>query len=130
MTTCNSCNTPTNTKPKFLGFGTHVDDPTLYRSLARALQYQTFMRPNIAYAIQHICLFMHDPHEPQFLALKRIQHYLQGTLSHGLYFCPSYVDRLVSYFDVDWVGCPSTHWSTSGFCVYIGDNLISWSSKR
>ncbi|KAJ9565370.1 hypothetical protein OSB04_001336 [Centaurea solstitialis] len=55
---------------------------------------------------------------------------LLGTLSHGLHLKASAVDRLVAYSDADWAGCPNTRRSTSGFCVYLGDNLVSWSSKR
>nr|GEW64824.1 ribonuclease H-like domain-containing protein [Tanacetum cinerariifolium] len=32
--------------------------------------------------------------------------------------------------DADWAGCPSTRRSTSGYCVFLGDNFLSWSSKR
>ena len=35
-----------------------------------------------------------------------------------------------SYSDADWVGCPDTRRSTSGFAVFLGDNLVSRSSKR
>jgi hypothetical protein len=37
---------------------------------------------------------------------------------------------LTAHTDVDWVGCPDTRHSTSGFCIFLGDTLISWSSKR
>ncbi|GKC65842.1 ribonuclease H-like domain-containing protein [Tanacetum coccineum] len=37
---------------------------------------------------------------------------------------------LVGYTDADWAGCPSTRGSTSGYCVFLGDNLLSWSVKR
>ncbi|KAJ9548832.1 hypothetical protein OSB04_021375 [Centaurea solstitialis] len=110
--------------------GEPVSDPTLYRSLAGALQNLTFTRPDIAYAVQQVCLFMHDPRLPHLNALKRILRYLKGTLSHGLHIKASAVDRLVAYSDTDWAGCPNTCRSTSGFCVYLGDNLVSWSSKR
>ena len=130
MTTCNACNTPADTKSKLSPEGQPVSDPTLYRSIAGALQYLTFTRPDIAYAVQQVCLFMHDPREPHLHALKRILRYLQGTLTHGLHLRPSVVDRLVSYTDADWAGCPQTRRSTSGFCVFLGDNLVSWSSKR
>jgi hypothetical protein len=34
------------------------------------------------------------------------------------------------YTNVDWAGCPNTRQSTSGYTVFLGDNLVSWSSKR
>nr|GEV65027.1 ribonuclease H-like domain-containing protein [Tanacetum cinerariifolium] len=37
---------------------------------------------------------------------------------------------LVAYSDADWAGCPTTRRSTSGYCVFLGNNLLSWSSKR
>ncbi|GJZ03537.1 ribonuclease H-like domain-containing protein [Tanacetum coccineum] len=52
--------------------GDPVSDPTLYRSLAGFLQYLTFTRNDISYAVQQVCLYMHDPREPHFLYLKRI----------------------------------------------------------
>ncbi|GKB05922.1 ribonuclease H-like domain-containing protein [Tanacetum coccineum] len=61
-----------------------VSDPTLYRSLAGALQYLTFTRPDISYVVQQICLYMHDPRDPYFTALKRILRYVRGTIDHGL----------------------------------------------
>ncbi|GKC48632.1 ribonuclease H-like domain-containing protein [Tanacetum coccineum] len=38
--------------------------------------------------------------------------------------------NLVAYSDADWAGCPMTRRSTSGYCVFLGNNLLSWSSKR
>lgn len=37
---------------------------------------------------------------------------------------------MIAYTDADWGGCPDTRRSTSGYCVFLGDNLVSWSSKR
>ncbi|XP_026429121.1 uncharacterized protein LOC113325107 [Papaver somniferum] len=99
-------------------------------SLDGALQYLTFTRPDISYAVQQVCLFMHDPREPHMQALKRIIRYLQGTIHHGLFISVSTTSGLTTYSDDDWAGCPDSRRSTSGYCVFLGDNLISWSSKR
>ena len=73
---------------------------------------------------------MHDPREPHLAALKRILRYIRGTLHLGLLLRPSTQSDLLVYSDADWAGCPDTRKSTSGYAVFLGDNLVSWSSKR
>ncbi|GJS37100.1 NBS-containing resistance-like protein [Tanacetum coccineum] len=73
---------------------------------------------------------MHDPRKAHMTALKCILRYIQGTLHYGLHLYRSSSSALVSYTDADRGGCPDTRCSTSRYCVYLGDNLISWSSKR
>lgn len=70
---------------------------------------------------------MHDPCTPQMTALKRIIRYVKGTLEFGLHLYSSSTHTLLSYTDVDWVGCPTIRRSILGYCVYLDDNLISWS---
>ena len=66
-----------DTNPKVAAAdGAPVSDATDFRSLAGALQYLTFTRPDIAYAVQQVCLHMHDPREPHLAALKRILRYV------------------------------------------------------
>ncbi|GKA57133.1 putative reverse transcriptase domain-containing protein [Tanacetum coccineum] len=103
MVTCNPCRTPVDTESKLGADGDPVSDPTLYRSLAGSLQYLTFTRPDISYA---------------------------GTLDYGLQLFSSSTTDLVAYSDADWAGCPTTRRSTSGYCVFLGNNLLSWSFKR
>nr|GEW35092.1 ribonuclease H-like domain-containing protein [Tanacetum cinerariifolium] len=110
--------------------GDPVDDSTLYRSLVAALQYLTFTHPDLSYDVQQVCLYMHDPRDPHFTALKRIFRYVRGTLDYGLQLHVSYTTQLSAYIDADWAGCPITRRSTSGYCVFLEDNLLSWSAKR
>ncbi|XP_021735693.1 uncharacterized protein LOC110702298 [Chenopodium quinoa] len=68
MEGCKPVATPVDSKAKLGALdGKPVADPSLYRSLAGALQYLTFTRPDIAYSVQQICLFIHDPEEPPTL---------------------------------------------------------------
>nr|GEV27042.1 ribonuclease H-like domain-containing protein [Tanacetum cinerariifolium] len=127
MLTCNPCRTPVDTNSKLSADGDPVSDPTLYRSLAGALKYLTFTRPDISYAVQQVCLFMHDPREPHFSALKRILHYVRGTLSYGLQLYSSTTSTLVAYSDADWAGCPTT--PTLVYCdnvsaIYLSSNHV------
>nr|GEX70767.1 ribonuclease H-like domain-containing protein [Tanacetum cinerariifolium] len=130
MDNCNPSQTPIDTESKLGSDSDLVSDPTLYRSLAGSLQYLTFTRPDISYAIKHVCLYMHDPREPHFLALKRILLYVYGNLDCGLQLFSSSATDLVAYSDADWAGYPTTRRSTLGYCVFLGNNLLSWSFKR
>ncbi|KAK9070021.1 hypothetical protein SSX86_010420 [Deinandra increscens subsp. villosa] len=131
MSACKPSATPVDTSSKLSATdGPLFSDDTLYRSLAGALQYLTFTRPDITYAVQQVCLFMHEPREAHFQFMKRILRYLQGTLDYGIRITPTTVSSLTAYSDADWGGCPDSRRSTSGYCVFMGDNLISWSSKR
>ena len=131
MTDCKPCSTPVDTQAKLSAdLGDPVADPTAYQSLAGALQYLTFTRPDLTYAVQQVCLHMHDPWESHLAALKRLLRYVRGTVDLGLVLHRSSSAELVVYTDTDWAGCPDTRRSTSGYAVFLGGNLVSWSSKR
>nr|GEY80004.1 copia protein [Tanacetum cinerariifolium] len=130
MLNCNLSQTLVDTESKLSVGGDPVSDPTLYRSLAGSLKYLTFTRSDISYAVQQVCLHMHDPQEPHLSTLERILRYIQGTLNYGLQLFSSSTTYLVAYSDEDWAGCPTTRRSTSGCYVFLGNNLLSWSSKR
>ncbi|GJU46422.1 ribonuclease H-like domain-containing protein [Tanacetum coccineum] len=130
MDNCNPSLTPIDTEFKLGSDGDPVSYPTLYQSLAGSLQYLTFTQPDISYAVQQVCLYMHDPREPYFSALKRILWYVRSTLDYGLQLFSSSTTDLVAYSDADWAGCPTTRRSTLGYCVFLSNNILSWSSKR
>jgi hypothetical protein len=130
MTDCKPCTTPVDLQAKLAGDSEPpVEDTSQFRSIAWALQYLTFTRPDITYAVQEICLYMHKPREPHLTVMKRILRYLQESLDYGLLLCRSSSSDLIVYTDVDWAACPDTRRSTSGYAVFLGDNLISWLAK-
>nr|CAN83877.1 hypothetical protein VITISV_014760 [Vitis vinifera] len=110
--------------------GTLFSDPTLFRSLAGALQYLTITRPDLSFSVNSICQFIHAPTEDHFHALKRILRYVKGTAHHGLQLHKQSTRDLLGYSDSDWAGCPDTRRSTTGYAIFFGANLISWSSKK
>ena len=125
MTDCKPCSTLVDTQAKLSAdLGDPVADPTGYRSLAGALQYLTFTRPDLTYAVQQVCLHMHDPRESHLAALKRLLCYIRGTTGFGLVLHRSPTSELVVYTDADWAGCPDTRRTTFVYAVFLGGNLV------
>jgi hypothetical protein len=109
MADCKSCTTPVDLQVKLTAdSGPPVQDVSQFRSITGAFQYLTFTRHDIAYAVQQICLHIHDPWEPHLTAMKRILRYLQGTPDYGLLLCRLSSSDLIAYTDADWAGCPDT----------------------
>ncbi|XP_028093545.1 uncharacterized protein LOC114293626 [Camellia sinensis] len=103
--------------------------PSFYRSIVGALQYLTITRPDIAFAVNQACQHMQASTNAHFALVKCLLRYIQGTVSHGLTFRKGSYD-LYAFTDSNWAGDCTDRRSTSGFCIYLGSNLISWSSKK
>jgi hypothetical protein len=103
--------------------------PHHHHSLIGALQYATFTRLDITYAVNQVCQYMHKPTTTHFAAAKRILRYLQGTLSLGIRF-RSGSSFLTAFTDFDWAGDPYDRRSTTGITVFLGNNPITWVSKK
>jgi hypothetical protein len=85
MVDCKPVLTPVDTQAKVSTESEPpITDLTHFRSLTETLQYLTFTHPAIAYAVQQICLHMHDPREPHLIAMRHTLLYLWGTLDFGL----------------------------------------------
>ncbi|KAM1659513.1 hypothetical protein ACFX2K_002607 [Malus domestica] len=63
------------------------------------------------------------------MAVKRILRYLKATYDQGLVYRPGGI-QLTAFSNSDYVENLDTRHSTGGVCVYLGKNLISWSSKK
>ncbi|XP_038891702.1 uncharacterized mitochondrial protein AtMg00810-like [Benincasa hispida] len=107
-----------------------LDNPSGYRILVGALQYCTLTRPDISFSVNKLCQFIHAPTISHLQAAKRLLWYLKGTTHHGILLTKSPVLALTCYTDADWASCLDDRQSTSGFCVFLGLSLISWSSSK
>ncbi|XP_031106262.1 uncharacterized protein LOC116010908 [Ipomoea triloba] len=106
------------------------DNPTQYRSLAGASQYLTVTRSDISYAVNRLCQHMHSLSVSHWVMLKRVLPYVKATLQFGLRLRPSRTSVLHGYSDSNWARDVLDRKSTSGFAVYLGDNLISWVCRK
>ena len=64
------------------------------------------------------------------IALKRIIKYVKTTTDFGVWYSKDTCDVLAGYFDADWAGNADDRKSTLGGCFYVGNNLVSWMSKK
>ncbi|PKU81159.1 Retrovirus-related Pol polyprotein from transposon TNT 1-94 [Dendrobium catenatum] len=130
MQHCNALANPTCTKtPPDLPPDKLLHDPVRYRSIIGSLQYLTLTRPDISYSVNLLSQHMHAPLPLHFYLLKRLLRYIRGTLNYGLPITKSNL-ALKSFSDADWAGDPLTRKSTSGYCSFLGDTLISWTVKK
>nr|GEY35156.1 hypothetical protein [Tanacetum cinerariifolium] len=109
----------------FLGISTQRSASGLFLSQSK-LAEEIFERVQALFG----CLYMHDPHDLHFTALKHFLRYVHGILDYDMHLYVSSTTELSAYTDADWADCPITRRSTSGYCVFFGDNLLSWSAKR
>ena len=74
--------------------------------------------------------FMHSPGPEHFDAAYRILKYLKGTPGKGLLFEKHGHLQVEVYTDADWAGSVIDRRSTSGYCTFVGGNLVTWRSKK
>uniref|UniRef100_A0A2N9HTZ5 Reverse transcriptase Ty1/copia-type domain-containing protein n=1 Tax=Fagus sylvatica TaxID=28930 RepID=A0A2N9HTZ5_FAGSY len=110
--------------------GTPLSDATLYHQLVGSLVYLTVTRPDIAYTVHLVSQFLSAPHSTHYAAVIHILRYIKGTMFHGLHFSTHSTLNLCACSDANWVGDPTNRHSTTGFCFFFGDSLISWRSKK
>ncbi|CAL2268722.1 unnamed protein product [Prunus armeniaca] len=115
-----------------LNDGATPTDATLFRSLISGLQYLSLTRPDIAFAVNKLSQFMYWPSELHWTALKCLLRYLKGTIYHGLHLHRNTTLSLSlhAFSDADWAGNPDDRTSTTAYTIFLGGNLISWSSRK
>jgi hypothetical protein len=127
----------------------HLDDPIMlstprspeeveemnkvpYLSAVGSLMYLAVgTRPDIAYAVGVLSRYNAAPRQIHWQAVKRVFQYLKGTEDFALEYKPSATGVICRAFtDADYAGDQASARSTSGYAIFIGDNLVSWGSRR
>lgn len=104
--------------------------PLLDSSCYRKLMYLHTTRPDIYYAVNILCQFSHAPTNIHLNAAYKVLRYLKGTVGQGLFYPVDNKFDLCGFSDSDWAACKDTRRSVSGICMFIGDSLVSWRSKK
>nr|GEV84656.1 retrovirus-related Pol polyprotein from transposon TNT 1-94 [Tanacetum cinerariifolium] len=105
-------------------------DATLYRGMIGSLMYLTASRPDLIYVVCLCARYQAKPIETHLQAVKRIFGYLKGTINMCLWYSKDTDLSLTAYADADHARCQDTRLSTSGSAQFLGDKLVSWSSKK
>nr|GEV17816.1 retrovirus-related Pol polyprotein from transposon TNT 1-94 [Tanacetum cinerariifolium] len=105
-------------------------DATQYRCMIGSLMHLTSSRPSLIYDAYLCARYQAKPTEKHLNAVKRIFRYLKGTINMGLWYSKDTSMSLTAYADADHAGCQDTRRSTSGSAQFLGDKLVSWSSKK
>ena len=87
-------------------------------------------RPDVAKAVQTVAQFMANPGRSHWNAVKRIFQYLKATQDYALTVGGEESVAPIAYCDADWGNDPDSPHSTSGYAVFIGRGVISWSAKK
>ncbi|GKF36300.1 hypothetical protein Tco_0113058 [Tanacetum coccineum] len=112
-------------------------DQTQFRGMVGSLMYLTASKPDLVFAVCMKFLkpvdqtrYKAKPTKKHLEAIKRIFWYLKGTINMGLWYPKDNAMSLTAYADADYAGCQDSRRSTSGSAQFLGDRLVSWSSKK
>ena len=110
--------------------GDLLPDVAAYRRLINRLLYLTLSRPDIMFIVHKLSQFVACPRLPHLKAAHNLLRYLKSRPGQGIFFFSTHSLQVKVFFDSNWGSCLDTRKSVTGYCVFLGDSLISWRSKK
>ena len=127
---CRPISTPIDLNHKLCAESGNLVNKKIYQRLVGRLIYLCHTRPDISYVVSVVSRYMHDPRSGHLDVVYRILRYLKNSPGTRLLFKSHGHLDVESYCDVDWASCLDDRRSTSGYCIFVGANLVSWRSKK
>ncbi|XP_049344160.1 secreted RxLR effector protein 161-like [Solanum verrucosum] len=110
--------------------GNPSDNPERYRRIVGKLNYLTVTRPDIAFAVSVVSQFMSAPTVEHWAALEQILCYLKRAPGLGILYSNHNHTHIECFADADWAGSKINKRSTTGYCIFVGGNLVAWRCKK
>ncbi|GKE90611.1 hypothetical protein Tco_1571706 [Tanacetum coccineum] len=130
MDECVSMSTPMAIKRLDIDLqGTPTDQMT-YRQMTGGLMYLKSSRPDIAFVAFVCARYQARPTVKHLKEVKQIFQYLRRSYNMDLWYLKDSGFELISYSDANHAGCKDDCKSTSEGLQFLGEKLVSWSSKK
>ncbi|XP_028948069.1 uncharacterized mitochondrial protein AtMg00810-like [Malus domestica] len=130
MAYCEPARTHLNSNLKLQSHGDPIPNIEYYQRLVGKLIYLTITRLNIAYAVSLVSQFMHALSMDDMKIVHRVLRYLKGSIGKGILMRNNNHTHISGYIDADWAGNALDRKSITGFCTFVGGNLVTWKSKK
>ncbi|CAN6696244.1 unnamed protein product [Malus baccata var. baccata] len=127
---CKPATSPIDSKLKLTMDGEALHNVSYYQRLVGKLIYLTITRPDITYAVGIVSQFMHSPTVDHLNIVKRILRYLKGSIGRGILMQNNQSTSISGYTDADSAGNAIDRRSTTGYCTFVGGNIVTWKSKK
>ncbi|KAF5476516.1 hypothetical protein F2P56_003263 [Juglans regia] len=110
--------------------GVPLKEPCTYRRLIGRLLYLTISRPDLSFAVQLLSQFMDKPSSSHLAAAHKVLRYIKAAPGQGILLSSASTFQLRAYCDSYWASCLDSRRSTTGYCIFLGNSLVSWKSKK
>jgi hypothetical protein len=103
----------------------------MYQSLVGGLMYVAIStQPDIAFTVWSLSQFSSNPGPQHLTAVKRVYHYLKGTIDLSITCLGDKKSDITLYSDADWGSNADDRRSISGYVSILSGGATTWSSKK